>query len=110
MDPIGPRWNLCGSPPCLLTWLAFGSLQPILAILARQTWHTWQAWNPIAAVMGISGHSRPQIQEQEGEDQTELLPGALPHFGALELGKGKKVLQTGGIAWWLPGHGTKEVL
>lgn len=72
-----------GFPPCSLTWLAFGSLQPIPAILAWHTRHAWQAWNPIADVRGFSGHSRPQIQEQEGEGQKELLPEALAHFGAL---------------------------
>lgn len=52
-----------GSPPCSLTWLAFGSLQPIPAILAWHTWHAWKARSPIALVRGICSHSRSQIQE-----------------------------------------------
>lgn len=66
-QPWRTQWppfnSLCGSPPCLLTWLSFGSLQPIPAILAWHARHTWQAWNPIASVSDISIHSRPHIQE-----------------------------------------------
>lgn len=58
-----PFNSLRGSPPRSLTWLAFGSLQPIPAIPAWYTWHAWQAWNPIAAGRGIFGESRPQIHE-----------------------------------------------
>lgn len=54
--------SLQASPPCSLTWLAFGSLQPISAIPAWHTRHAWQAWSPIAALGGISGHCRPQVQ------------------------------------------------
>jgi len=58
-----PCFNSLRGSLCSLTWLAFGSLQPIPAILAWHTGHAWQAWSPIAAVSGISGHGRPQIQE-----------------------------------------------
>lgn len=48
---------------CSLTWLAFGSLQPIPAIPAWHTWDAWQAWSPIAVVWGVTGHCRFQTQK-----------------------------------------------
>lgn len=92
-DSAAPLCNSqCGFPSCSLTWLPFGSLQPIPAIPAWHTRHAWQAWSSIAAVRVFCSHSRAQIQE-EGEDQTELLPESLLHFGALQHGKGKKALE-----------------